>query len=240
MPSSDRRPRFWSRRAALAVGLVPLLAACGSGSGGGAGGTAGTDGSSGGAASPAPSRSVAPPAGISYGPWLRPTSHFLDAGSSKAVLVEFLDFECEACGAVFPVMEQLREQYKGKLTYAIRYFPLDGHFNSKRAAYAVEAAARQGRLEPMYRLMYTNQKDWAEQQVPTDDTFRGYARQLGLDMTKWEADYTSDSVKQRVEADLKDATALNLKGTPSFFFNGKPFEPKSVQDLQKTVGDAVA
>nr|WP_212756073.1 thioredoxin domain-containing protein [Flexivirga aerilata] len=171
---------------------------------------------------------------------MRPTSHFLDRGSSKAVLVEFLDFECEACGAVFPVMEQLREQYKGKLTYAIRYFPLDGHFNSKRAAYAVEAAARQGRLEPMYRLMYTGQKDWAERQVPTDDTFRGYARQLGLDMTRWEADYTSDAVKQRVDADLKDAAALKLKGTPSFFFNGKPFEPKSVQDLQRTVGDAVA
>jgi len=40
-------------------------------------------------------------------------------------LVEFLDFECESCGALYPHLEQLREQYEGRVTFAIHYFPMD-------------------------------------------------------------------------------------------------------------------
>ncbi|WP_326638028.1 MULTISPECIES: DsbA family protein [unclassified Streptosporangium] len=55
--------------------------------------------------------------------------------------LEFLDFECEACRAAFPVVEDLHEQYAGKVTFVVRYFPLPGHFNAERAARAVVDAA---------------------------------------------------------------------------------------------------
>lgn len=74
-------------------------------------------------------------------------------------LVEFLDFECEACGAFYPVVEQIREAYDGKINYVIRYFPIPNHFNSMNAAIAVEAASQQGRVEEMYNKLFQTQTE---------------------------------------------------------------------------------
>ena len=73
---------------------------------------------------------------------VRPDSHVVDdGGDGSVVVVEFLDFECEACGAFYPIVEDLREQFDGEITYIVRYFPLPGHTNSTNAALAAEAAA---------------------------------------------------------------------------------------------------
>ncbi|ALG08645.1 DsbA family protein [Kibdelosporangium phytohabitans] len=88
---------------------------------------------------------------------VRPDSHRLSpAPDGKGTVVEFLDLECEACGAAFPGVEQLCAEYSGKVTFIVRYFPIPipipipSHRNAELAARAVEAAARQGKLEPMY------------------------------------------------------------------------------------------
>lgn len=229
-----------TRRSALVGGsLLGALALAGcsddASSAGASNSSPSGSGASGGATEATP---LEHPAGLSYGTWLRPTSHLLDADSTKAVLVEFLDFECEACGGIFPVIEQLREELQGQMTYAIRYFPLGGHRNSVPAAQAAEAAARQGKLEPMYRQLFENQTEWAEQQGPVDQQLRGYAQAAGLDLTQWQRDRTSQSVASRVQADLTDANTLRLQGTPSFFFNGQPFQPQSVDDIRNRVRDA--
>ncbi len=118
---------------------------------------------------------------------VRPDSHRLDVvADGKATFVEFLDFECESCRAAFPVVEQLRKKYAGKVTFVVRYFPLPGHFNAERAARAVEAAAQQGKFEQMYRKMYETQAAWGEQQLPADDRFRGFAKELGLDLAAFD------------------------------------------------------
>ncbi len=88
------------------------------------------------------------------------------------MVVEFLDFECEVCGAVYPVMEELREEYDGEVTFAVRYFPLPGHFNSGNAAVAVEAAAQQGAFEAMYQRMFETQSEWGEGRESEADRFR--------------------------------------------------------------------
>ena len=69
-------------------------------------------------------------------------SHRLDtAPDGSVVFTEFLDFECEVCAAVHPVVEELRDTHAGEVTFVTRYFPLPGHANSMNAAIAVEAAA---------------------------------------------------------------------------------------------------
>lgn len=163
-----------------------------------------------------------------------------ERGTSDVTFTEFLDFECEACGAAYPVVEQVREKYAGKVTFEIRYFPIPSHFNADRAARAVESAARQGKLTEMYNLMYTNQKAWAEQQEPKDELFRSYAKSLGLDMKKYDADYDSTSVAERVQRDAKAGTELGVQGTPTFFINGELFEPSSVQDFDTALDEALS
>jgi protein-disulfide isomerase len=180
-------------------------------------------------------------AAIADGAIARDDSHVLgEAGSSDVTFVEFLDFECEACGAAYPIVEDLREEYAGQVTFVIRYFPLPGHFNAGRAARAVESAARQGELEAMYNRMYETQREWGEAQEPKDELFRSFAEDLGLDMERYDADYASQEVDERISRDVADGESLGVQGTPTFFVDGERFEPRSVEDFTKALDEALA
>lgn len=172
---------------------------------------------------------------------VRDSSHRLStAADGDVTFVEFLDFECEACGAIYPAVEQLRRIYEGRVTFVIRYFPLPGHFNAERAARAVEAAAQQGKLEPMYRKMYETQKTWGEAKTPKDELFRGFADQLALDMAKFDAAYTSPETLARINVDVADGKALGVTATPTMFLNGERLDPQSYQDLINAFDAALA
>lgn len=152
---------------------------------------------------------------------VRPNSHKLStAPDGKVTVVEFLDLECEACGAAFPGVERLRAEYGNKVTFVLRYFPISSHRNAELAARAVEAAGRQGKLEAMYKLMYETQPQWGDQQVDHRGTFVGFARQLGLDLAAFERDLDDPATQARVLADRTDGASAGVRGTPTFFVNG--------------------
>ncbi|MEU7004271.1 thioredoxin domain-containing protein [Nonomuraea sp. NPDC046570] len=172
---------------------------------------------------------------------VRADSHRVQtAGDGKVTLVEFLDFECEACRAAFPVVEELRKQYAGKVTFVVRYFPIASHFNAERSARAVEAAAKQGKFEAMYQRMYETQAQWGEKQVPADGLFRKSAQDLGLDMAAWDKAYNDPATLARIKKDLADGQALGVQGTPTFFLNGKKFEPRTSDDFKAAIDAALA
>lgn len=172
---------------------------------------------------------------------VRADSHKLStAEDGKVTLVEFLDFECEACRAAYPFIEQLREQYDGRVTFVLRYFPIPSHTNANNAAYAVESAARQGKLEDMYKRMYDTQGEWGESQDSKAALFRSFAEDLGLDMAQYDADVARPEVAARVQKDVDDATRLGVSGTPSFFLNSEPLTPATTDDFVKAIDDALA
>ncbi|WP_327086532.1 DsbA family protein [Nonomuraea sp. NBC_01738] len=172
---------------------------------------------------------------------LRPDSHRLQtAPDGRVTLVEFLDFECEGCKAYFPVVEQLRKDYAGKVTFVARYFPISSHFNAERAARAVEAAARQGKFEAMYKRMYETQETWAEKKIPADTVFRDHAKALGLDLAAWDKAYADPATLARIKKDAADGTALGVQGTPTFFLNGKKIEPRSAEEFKEAIDAALA
>lgn len=158
---------------------------------------------------------------------------------SKATFVAFLDFECQECRESYPVVEQLRKEYADRVTFVVRYFPVHSHINAMRAARAVEAAAQQGQLEAMYQRMYATQEEWSGKQVPADDVFRGYAVDLGLDLTTWDAVYNDNLTIDRVNLDVADGKALGVDSTPSFFVNGQRIQPASVDDLSTALDVAL-
>ncbi len=162
------------------------------------------------------------------------------AGPEAPTLVEFLDFECEYCGAAYPFIEQLRADYAGRINFAVRYFPIPSHRNSMTAAVAVEAAAQQGRIEDMYKLMYDRQADWAEQTSSKADLFRSYAEQLGLDLAAYDAAVADPATQARVQADQDGGRAMGVQGTPTFFLDGQQLELVSFSDLVQAVDDALA
>lgn len=121
----------------------------------------------------------------------------------------------------------------------MRYFPIPSHSNAVNAAVAVEAASQQGKFEDMYKRMYDTQSSWGEQQDSRADVFRGFAQGLGLDMDAYDKAVADDATKARVERDRKDGLALGVKGTPTFFLNGKQLQPTSVEDFQAQIDAAL-
>lgn len=171
---------------------------------------------------------------------LTPAHVLGEAGTGSVTVVEFLDFECEACGAFYPYVEQLRKDYAGEVTFGFRYFPLPGHGNSRTSAAAVEAAARQGKTEQMYQRMYETQSEWGERGTDSQaDRFRGYAETLGLDMQRYDRDVVSAEVTDLIQADVDLGNRLGVSSTPTFFINGKVITLQAYTDLQDAVDAAV-
>ena len=174
-------------------------------------------------------------------PTVREDSHRLtDPESSTVTFVEFLDFECEACGAAFPYVEQLRAEYGDRVTFVMRYFPLPSHFNSTNAAVAAPAAARQSQLEAMYQKLFESQSEWGEKQDSQAPLFRTYAEELGLDMGQYDADIADPSTLERVKSDFDDGVALGVASTPTMYVNDVLVELTSFEDIRTAVENALA
>ena len=172
---------------------------------------------------------------------VREDSHRLStAPDGRVTLVEFLDFECEACKAAYPFVEQLREKYEGRVTFVARYFPMPGHANGENAAVAVEAAAQQGRFEDMYHRMYETQTEWGERQDSQVDVFRGFAEEMGLDMADYDATVADPATLERVLRDREDGLALGVEGTPTFFLNGEKVEVQDTDEFVELIDAALA
>lgn len=172
---------------------------------------------------------------------VRDDTRYLDeVGDDAVTVVEFLDFECESCAAMYPYVEQVREKYDGRINVAIRYFPIPAHRNSENAAVAVEAAAQQGRLEAMYSRLYETQAEWGEKQESEAALFRTFAADLGLDMAAFDAAVADPATLKRVVADRAEGTALGVTGTPTFFVDGRMLQLTAVDDLENAVESAVS
>ena len=160
------------------------------------------------------------------------------APDEQAVLVEFLDYECEGCRAAYPVIEELRAEYADTVTFVHRYFPLPGHRNSMNAALAVEAAAQQGQYEAMYQRMFETQAEWGESAEDQSAVFRGFAEDLGLDMAAFDAAVADPATQERIELDVADGEALGVGGTPTFFLDGEVLNPESLESFRGAVETA--
>lgn len=143
---------------------------------------------------------------------------------APVTLVEFGDYQCPACGAAQPTVEQLRKEYGPKLNFVFRNLPLTQlHKNAKAGAEAAEAAGAQGKYYEMNSLLYQNQKTWSESANPIS-FFMTYAQSLGLDANRLKSEVEAAKYNQKIQRDLDDTNALGLNSTPSFYVNGAPVE----------------
>jgi protein-disulfide isomerase len=160
--------------------------------------------------------------------------HILGPNSAPARLEEFGDFECPPCGLFHPVLVQMHKEFGDKLQITFREFPLaPAHQHAIAAASAAEAAGLQGKFWEMHDLLYENQKTWHEA-FDVRPIFEGFAKQIGLDMNRYQNDLNGDQVAQRILNDGKRGHSMGVKGTPTVFLNGRevPFESLPADKLR--------
>jgi len=163
-----------------------------------------------------------------------PDSAATGSADAKVYLVEFSDFQCPACGAFKPYVDQIRGAHKDKLLFAYRHFPLQQHQFARLSAYAAEAAGEQGKFWEMYDFLFANQEELSDEKIAQG------AKALNLDLKKYDAAVKSDKVRNKIEKDLSDGQKFGVNATPTFFLNGKKLELSSFADLKSAVEEALS
>lgn len=161
--------------------------------------------------------------------------------SAPVTLLEYSDFQCPACAAYEPFVNNLHKDFPDTLKIVYRYFPLTTiHKNALISAKAAEAAHKQGKFWEMHDQLFEHQNDWAKTENPTE-VFQTYAQTIELNLDQFNTDLTDTSTNNAVTSDGEMGTKANIPGTPSFFLNGKKIEnPQSYEAFKKLVDDELA
>lgn len=129
------------------------------------------------------------------------------------------DFQCPACAHASEVIDELRREYGSRLKVVFYQFPLEMHAHALEAAMVAEAAGEQGHFWPMHDVLYRYQPIWSKVTDPTR-FFVAYARTMGLDLPRFEADAKSDALKARIQTEGEAGVARGVTNTPTIFING--------------------
>ena len=147
--------------------------------------------------------------------------------SAPITIIEFADFECPFCGMIAPVLEKTWAERKTQVRFIFKFFPLSGHAHGEIAARAGVAAIHLGNFWEMHDKMFAN-RDHLEQ-----SDLDSYAKEFGMDLAKFHADMQAPATSDRIQRDKKAAEALDVKGTPSIYINGREYDPH--QDLNEWI-----
>jgi protein-disulfide isomerase len=134
---------------------------------------------------------------------------------ARVTIVMFSEFQCPYCARVQVTIEQIRKTYGDDVRFVWRHLPLPFHDRAVPAALAAEAAREQGRFWEMHEQLF------AHQQALAPEDLEGQARAVGLDLGRFRASMAGEGARARIDRDRRLGEALGVRGTPSFFINGR-------------------
>ncbi len=157
--------------------------------------------------------------------------------SSPVVIEEYGDYQCPPCGQLYPELKQIEHEYGNQVQIVFRHFPLmKMHKNALLAAQTAEAARNQNKFWEMHDLLYKNQKSW-ELSEDAKSIFESYAKQLSLNLDRFQSDLQSNQVQQRISADIQRGTSLGVTGTPTVFLDSHRlnYEATNTEGLRRGI-----
>ena len=173
---------------------------------------------------------------------VKATDHMKWSSAKKVVLVEYSDFQCPACQVYHQLLSEIGKDksISDNVTLVYRHFPLDSiHPNARNGSHAAEAASQQNKFFEMHDILFERQEEWSTADKPIDK-FKEYAKELKLDVAKFEKDFSSQTAKQRVQNDFLEGSESGVQGTPTFYLNGaKIANPQSVEAFKQILTEAI-
>jgi protein-disulfide isomerase len=152
--------------------------------------------------------------------FVRPHSPTMGPVDAQVYLVEYLDPECEACRAFYPHVKKIMKEFEGKIRLVVRYVPF--HKNSKHAIAVLEASKKQDKYWDVMDIMFKTQPAWADHHNPQPEKLFEFLPAIpGLQIVKLREDMKDPAIQKIIEQDFIDAKTLGVRGTPTFFVNGK-------------------
>jgi protein-disulfide isomerase len=154
---------------------------------------------------------------VRFGPDYDDTKPMGCKGDDCAItIVEYSEFQCPFCVKVLPDVKRVLSEYKGKVRWVVRDFPLSFHDRARPAAIAAHCAGQQGKYWNMYGILFDNQRKLG------DDDLKKYAGKIGLNKGKFDKCVAnSGPVEEVIDKNFRTGASLGVSGTPAFFINGR-------------------
>lgn len=103
---------------------------------------------------------------------------------AKVRVIEYGDYSCPGCKTLADNLQGVLPDYKDKIAFIFREFPITQiHPNSRLASSYALAASYQGKYWEMHDILYKNREAWWQVGMnERDGMLDGYAKQIGLNM----------------------------------------------------------
>lgn len=157
--------------------------------------------------------------------------HRLGPLDAPVTLVEYGDYQCQYCGRAHDILKELKERMGDDVQYVFRHLPIrTTHPQAQQASEAAEAAAAQGKFWEMHSRLFNNQ-----QHLERADLLR-YAREIGLDVERFQRELDEGVYSERVREDFASGIRSGVNATPTFFINGRRYDgPWDLESLVETI-----
>ena len=151
---------------------------------------------------------------------------------APVLLYEYGDYQCTACAPMNPYINELLEEYDGKVAVVFRTYIMSYHDNGVAAASAANAAAIQGYWKEYKDLLYETQNDWYyaegdERQQMFEQYFEQATDGKG-DLEQFRQDMGSKEVAQKIKFDSALSERVGLEWTPSFYLDGELLDQRNI------------
>jgi protein-disulfide isomerase len=156
------------------------------------------------------------------------------APNAPVTIIEFTDFQCPACAAMQPVIDDVLKGYGDKVRFVVRDFPLAMHKDARKAAEAANAAHAQGKFFEYTALLFKRQKSLDV------ESLKKYASELGLDRKRFDAALDSGNYAAEVRHDAQEGEIYGINSTPTIFINGVKLRELSADGLRSSIDRALA
>ena len=147
--------------------------------------------------------------------------------AAAVTLVIFSEYQCPFCARVEGTIKELETKYGKDLRIVWKDNPLPFHDKAEPAARAGIAAHAQGKFWEFHDKLFANQQALGLEEL------KGHAKELGLNMAKFDADMNAPTAAASIKEDQALATRLAARGTPHFFVNG--FRLRGAQPAPKFI-----
>ncbi len=161
---------------------------------------------------------------------------FKGDAAAPVTIVGFLDLQCPYSARFQPVIDEVLAAYPGKVRYAVKHFPLSFHPQARPAAKAVLAAGRQGKYYEMVDAILKNVSSL------TPEIYEGLAKDLGLKLAEFSGDMEKNDAAWTglIEGDIKDGASAGVRGTPTFFLNGRLTRARTLEAFKAEIDPILA
>lgn len=164
--------------------------------------------------------------------FLREYAPRMGSSNPKVYLVEFFDPECESCRAFHPHVKSILAEHQD-VQLVLRYAPF--HPNSLTVVKILEAARKQNRYFEALEVLYKYQPQWGDHHNPRPDLVWTFLQEVDVNIDQIKVDMNDPVILANIEQDIKDLETLKIRGTPTFFVNGKPLATFGVEPLKSLI-----